>query len=130
MEQLIQAASVLITHQGKVLLVRSNTTGELWAFPGGKQEKNETLHQATRREIREELGIDIELKMELGSFIYGSGNRKYQIKCFIAEAESFNVKPDPAEIIEVKWYSAEQARDLNLTSTTREALEKYALLLI
>ena len=125
MEQLIPAASALIIHKGQVLFVRSNTTREQWAFPGGKQEKKETPQQAVSREIREELGIDIEIKGELGSFVYNSGNRKFEIKCFVAEPRSFNLKVDPAEIIEVKWCALKESVDLNLTSTTREALQKF-----
>jgi len=130
MEQIIPAASVLITHQDKVLLVRSNTTGEMWAFPGGKQENNETFKQAARREIKEELGIDIEPEIELDTYIFGAGSRKYQIKCFIARANDFDIKVDPVEILEARWCTLEQARNLNLTSSTREALEKYAVLSI
>ncbi len=130
MEQLIPAASALIIHKGKVLFVRSKTTQEQWGFPGGKQEKNETLQQTVSREIKEELGIDIEIKRELGSFVYTSGNRKYEIKCFVAETTSSDFRADPDEIIEVKWCTLKKSVDLNLTSTTREALEKYTSLLI
>ena len=130
MEQLIPAASALIIHKGKVLFVRSKTTQEQWAFPGGKQEKNETLQQTVSREIKEELGIDIEIKSDLGNFVYTSGNRKYKIKCFVAETRSFDLRADPDEIIEVKWCALKKSVDLNLTSTTREALEKYTSLLI
>ncbi len=125
MEQLTPAASALIINKGRVLLVRSNTTQEQWAFPGGKQEENETPQQTVSREIKEELGIDIEIKMELGSFVYAAGNRRYEIRCFVAEARSLDLRADPGEIIEARWCTLRKSLDLNLTSTTREALEKY-----
>ncbi|MFC2036220.1 NUDIX hydrolase [Chloroflexota bacterium] len=125
MQQLIPAASALIIHKGKVLFLRSDTTQEQWAFPGGKQEKKETPQQTVSREIKEELGIDIEIKRKLGSFKYISGNRKFEIKCFVAETRSFDLKVNPDEIIEVKWCALKESADLNLTSTTREALQKF-----
>ena len=126
MDQLIPAASALIIHKGKLLLVRSNTTQEQWAFPGGKKEVNETHKQTLIREIKEELGLDIEIKGNLGSYIYISKNRRFDIRCFIAGCERSDLRKDPAEIIEAKWYTLKEGLSLNLTSTTRQALEKVA----
>ena len=64
MEQLIPAASALIIHKGKVLLVCSNTTQDQWTFPGGKQENNETPQQTVIREINEDKEDKISVKSQ------------------------------------------------------------------
>ena len=57
------AAGVLFLPDGRFLLT-SRPPGKVyegyWEFPGGKLEPNETIAQALARELREELGIEIE----------------------------------------------------------------------
>ena len=56
------AVGVLIDTQGRFLLT-SRPVGKVyaghWEFPGGKVEPGETVEQALRRELHEELGITI-----------------------------------------------------------------------
>jgi 8-oxo-dGTP diphosphatase len=56
------AVGVLIDEQGRFLLT-SRPEGKVyagwWEFPGGKLEAGETVEQALRRELHEELGISI-----------------------------------------------------------------------
>jgi 8-oxo-dGTP diphosphatase len=57
------AVAVLLRSDGKVLLAQrpvSKVYPGYWEFPGGKVEPGEPVHGALRREIREELGIEIE----------------------------------------------------------------------
>lgn len=57
------AVGVLIKPNGDFLLT-SRPPGKVyegyWEFPGGKLEAYESVHQALKRELHEELGIDIE----------------------------------------------------------------------
>ena len=51
-----------IIHQNGKILATQRGYGDfkgLWEFPGGKIEPGETTEEALRREIREELNIDI-----------------------------------------------------------------------
>jgi 8-oxo-dGTP diphosphatase len=57
------AVAVLIRSDGAALLARrpaSKVYAGYWEFPGGKVEPGEDVADALRREIREELGIEIE----------------------------------------------------------------------
>ncbi|MFC5577206.1 Nudix family hydrolase [Lysobacter niabensis] len=57
-------AGVIRDRRGRILLAR-RTEGRdlagLWEFPGGKHEPDETAEAALKRELREELGIEIEI---------------------------------------------------------------------
>lgn len=56
------AVGILISKEGKFLLT-SRPEGKVmagyWEFPGGKLEAGETIEEALRRELQEELGITI-----------------------------------------------------------------------
>jgi 8-oxo-dGTP diphosphatase len=56
------AVAVIQDRVGRVLLSRRHDhlhQGGLWEFPGGKLESGESLEAALRREIREELGLEL-----------------------------------------------------------------------
>jgi 8-oxo-dGTP diphosphatase len=59
---ILVAAVALIDAQGRVLLARrpqGRPLAGLWEFPGGKVEDAESPEAALKRELREELGIEI-----------------------------------------------------------------------
>ena len=66
-----QVAAAVIEKEGQVLLAKrppDGLLGGLWEFPGGKQEEAETLPEALRREIQEELDLEIVVGEALGTF--------------------------------------------------------------
>ena len=120
MTVLTPAASALIVHDDRILFVRSTRTRQHWAFPGGRSEKGETSEQTAIREVMEEVGLPIEVISELGRYIIGPSG--FEITCFTATARTTELKIDANEILEARWCTLDEALQLNLVSTVREAL--------
>ncbi len=72
----LPVTAAVIERDGMVLIARRKRAfmGNNWEFPGGKLEDNETLEECLKREISEELGIDI----AVGKLI---SSRKHVLNC-------------------------------------------------
>jgi mutator protein MutT len=61
-EQLIQVTAGVLVRGGTVLVCQRLAGGHhpgKWEFPGGKVESGESIQEGVRRELREELGIEV-----------------------------------------------------------------------
>ena len=59
---IVDVAAALVFREGKLLITQRHAEahlGGLWEFPGGKRELNETFETCLKRELREELGIEV-----------------------------------------------------------------------
>src|SRR3954470_24284276 len=60
----IEVAAGLVFRDGKLLVTQRYSDahlGGLWEFPGGKREPHETFEECLHRELKEELGIEIQI---------------------------------------------------------------------
>ena len=59
----IEAVVAVIRRNGRFLIQKRSSKGllaDLWEFPGGKKRQGETLEEALHREIKEELGTEVQ----------------------------------------------------------------------
>lgn len=60
----IEVAAGLVFRNGKLLITQRPAAahlGGLWEFPGGKREPEETFEECLHRELKEELGIEVDV---------------------------------------------------------------------
>lgn len=103
----IDKLTLVILHDRKVLFVRSKNQ-DVWFSPGGKREGSETDEQALKREIKEELDLDVHtdsLKY-YGTFeaqAHGKPEGTFvKIACYTGDYDG-NMQPQ-SEIAEYTWF--------------------------
>ena len=96
----------VLTRNGEILLVRHTYGGRRrrWELPGGGIKRREEPGQAARREIREELGIDVDDWTLLGEVFARIDGKRDRLWCFTSEIGDRPLDPDHAEIAEVEWF--------------------------
>jgi 8-oxo-dGTP diphosphatase len=81
----IEVAAGLVFRNGELLITQrpaDTHLGGLWEFPGGKREPTETFEQCLRRELMEELGIEIEVGRLLESILHEYPEKIVLLKFF------------------------------------------------
>lgn len=83
----IQVVAAIIQKDNKILATQRGY-GEFkggWEFPGGKVEPGELPEDSLKREIREELDIEIEVGELLDTIEYDYSSFHLSMKCFICK---------------------------------------------
>ena len=77
-----------------------------WEFPGGKVEPGESLEEALRREIREELQVEIHMEEKFSELDYDYPHFHLTMHCYFCSVLSGEIKL--VEATEGKWLRKEE----------------------
>ena len=126
MKKLIKVVGAIIENENKEILcaLRSPkmTLPNMWEFPGGKIEGNETLKEAIEREIKEELACDVE-------FIDIFNDNTYEYDKFIVNLITVKCRlvtgtPTLSEHSKLIWLHRENLLSLNWAPADIKAVEQ------
>ena len=121
---------IIINDKDEILLMKRKTGTKLekgmWSRPGGTLEFGETAEETVKREIKEELGIDIEVKFhDYSENIVNEDGKHWVALGFIGKiisGEPKNLEPHKHE--EIKWFPLNNLPE-DLSSYTKNAIEIY-----
>ena len=101
----VTAGALIFNDRGEVLLLKHRfRTGSGWGIPGGFLEIGEQPEEALRRELREEVGLELE-KVEI--FTARSFDKPRQVEILFCCRANTEVKPRTIEVERAEWFSVQ-----------------------
>jgi 8-oxo-dGTP diphosphatase len=119
---------VLLVRGGEVLLVRRGAEPALgrWDIPGGFLEEGEAPEDGARREIREELGLDLAPDRLRLVMAYIHRRRDFAVLDILFEAPMPDQQPRPgSDAAACGWFPIDDLPDDIAFEATRNALERW-----
>jgi mutator protein MutT len=124
-EKQIEVSAALIFRDGKLLITQRRAgdhLGELWEFPGGKRESNETFEQCLVREIREELDVEISVGELFEDVTHAYPEKIVRLKFFFCKLT--RGEPQPLGCAAIKWIGKGELNDFKFPAADARLLEK------
>lgn len=106
----VGAICIVERADGRLLLVR-HSYRDAWGFPGGLLHRGEEATDGARREVREEVDIDVDIVGE-PAVVVAPGPRRVDVVFRCRTDEAGNARPMPPEVVEVGWFDRDGLPDL------------------
>lgn len=120
----IEVVAAVIYKDGEILATQRGY-GEfegMWEFPGGKIEPGESCDVALKREIQEELGVDIEVGELICTTEYDYPSFHLTMHCFLCSVESGEI--ELKEHKSARWLTKDTLNDVEWLPADLEVIEK------
>jgi mutator protein MutT len=127
----VGVGACIVNDQGQIFLAlrgqkAKNEKGK-WEIPGGSVEFGETLENALKREIFEELGIEIEIVklLDVCDHILKDEGQHWVSPTYICKiTKGIPTVKEPEKCDGIGWFSIDDAKKLSLSVITQHDVEK------
>ena len=119
-------AAGIVMYNGKILIaqrIHGKSLAYKWEFPGGKLEAGETLPECLKRELQEELHLDVNVKDFFMETRYDYGEFSISLNAFWAESQTDKIDyMDSHE--QIKWVSLKDLSNYTFAPVDRPIVLK------
>ena len=115
--------AVIWNTQKQILIDRRRPEGQmggLWEFPGGKIELNETVEECIKREIQEELGIEIEVGQHLITIDHTYTHLRVTLT--VHHCRHLSGEPQPIECDEIRWVTLDEIDEFTFPKANEQII--------
>lgn len=120
----IAGVSVVVTNMtGDVLLLRHSYGPEVWALPGGGLKPGEDPEDCARREVREELGLELAQVKRVAVLEEQLSGSPHTAHIFTAICNA-RLRPDGREVVEARFFPSHSLPE-PLGDITRRRVEAW-----
>lgn len=123
--QVVAAIALIRDEQGRILAQKRKLTYlpeafDKWEFPGGKVEFGEIPEQTVQREVKEEIGCEVEVLRMLPKVVSNFWKREDGVRiqalviCFECRITSGTPTASHWEVGEIRWCTKEEMASLDL----------------
>jgi 8-oxo-dGTP diphosphatase len=133
---LVGVGALIHDRDGQVLLIRRKFEPNKgrWSLPGGLLETGETLLEAGRREVREEVGVEIAVEklFQVSEEIIRDPEGKTRFHFILVDFLA-SLDPEGAAIVlndeseSFAWSKPEDIKGLDVSENTKRIVEKYLI---
>lgn len=121
----VVVAAAIIYQEGKILLTRRKLDahqGGLWEFPGGKQELGETLEECLKRELKEEIDIEVTRLSHFYTLRHRYAEEEVELHFFTCS--TFEGTPQGLDCMEMAWVPHHELASYEFPAADQPVLKK------
>ncbi|MFN3345296.1 MAG: 8-oxo-dGTP diphosphatase MutT, partial [Chloroherpetonaceae bacterium] len=114
----------IVQREDKVLIARrppDGLLGNLWEFPGGKKEANETLVQCCKREVEEETGLQVQVGERIAVVKHTYTHFKITLHAFLCAYQSGEAHPKSSQ--EIRWVALPELSQFAFPKANKSVIE-------
>lgn len=126
----VGVGALIFNEQGQFLMSlrgpKARNEQGRWEIPGGKVEWGETLAETLIREIKEEIGVDIEVLelLTVSDHLLRAEGEHWVSPTFICKITSGTpIIMEPEKCAELRWFSLDEAETMPLSVVTQSDVQ-------